>query len=640
MDFFQRQEQARKNSRRLVLLFITAVLCIVVAINLVAGFLLGGMRPASVPLSSWLQQNPGFVAAVTGIALLIIIGASAFRIFSLRGGGSTVAESLGGTAVPQDTRDPLERRLRNVVEEMAIASSLPVPEIYVLKHESGINAFAAGFTQSDAAVAVTQGTLDQLNRDELQGVIAHEFSHILNGDMRLNLRLMGTIFGILAISQLGRLLLRSGRWSSFKSRSSNRNGGSAVAAIMFLGVSLFLIGSIGVFFARLIKAGVSRQREYLADASAVQFTRQNAGIAGALKKIAGLGIGSRISSANAEEISHMLFASGMRFFSRMMSTHPPLEDRIRALDPSFKGTIESRPGAVTPGPGAMGLAAGVQQLDGATVAGLAGSPASAHIDHAAGMLQTLPVAMLEDLHSTQAAPRVIMALFLNPADAQRDAQLKLLSARLGSQAANDILAQQQQLADLPRQLRLPVLELSFPALRRLPETQRSFYLELGRELVEHDAQVDYHEFALLQVLEVYLRDLARPRRPMQKRQSKRKVFPAISRLFSFLAQAGQADTELAKQAFQLANNQLFPKLPDSQRPPFLANEPDVHALWDDLSLLDQLAPRGKRRLIQAMTDLILHDKKQEILEVELLRCFAASLHIPLPPMDLAAISQQ
>ncbi len=640
MDFFQRQEQARKNSRRLVVLFIVAVLCIVAAINLVAALLLGGSRPASMSLTTWLQQNPELVASATGITLLIILGASVFRIISLRGGGSTVAESLGGTPVSPDTRDPLERRLRNVVEEMAIASSLPVPEIYVLKHESGINAFAAGFTQSDAAVAVTQGALEQLNRDELQGVIAHEFSHILNGDMRLNLRLMGTIFGILAISQIGRLLLRSGRWSGFKSRSSNRNGGSAVAAIMFLGVSLFLIGSIGVFFGRLIKAGVSRQREYLADASAVQFTRQNAGIAGALKKIAGLGAGSRMSSANTEEVSHMLFASGMRFFSRMMSTHPPLEDRIRALDPGFKGSIGPDVGRGIGSESGMGLAAGIQQLDGATVAGLAGGPASAHIDHAAGMLQTLPVAMLEDLHSTQAAPRVIMALFLNSADAQQNAQLKLLSARLGSQAANDILAQRQQLADLPRQLRLPVLELSFPALRRLPETQRTFYLELGRELVEHDSQVDYHEFALLQVLEVYLRDLARPRRPMQKRQPKRKVFSAISRLFSFLAQAGQANNELAKQAFQLANNQLFPKLVDSQRPPFLANEPDLRALRDDLLLLDQLPPRGKRRLIQAMTDLILHDKKQEILEVELLRCFASSLHIPLPPMALAAISQR
>ncbi len=640
MDFFQRQEQARKNSRRLVLLFITAVLCIVLAINLVAGFLLGGMRPASVPLSYWLQQNPGFVAGVTGITLLIIIGSSAFRIFSLRGGGSTVAESLGGTAVSPSTRDPLERRLRNVVEEMAIASSVPVPEIYVLKHESGINAFAAGFTQSDAVVAVTQGTLEQLNRDELQGVIAHEFSHILNGDMRLNLRLMGTIFGILAISQIGRLLLRSGKWGRFKVRSSDRNGGSAVAAIMFLGVSLFLIGSIGVFFGRLIKAGVSRQREYLADASAVQFTRQNAGIAGALKKIAGLGAGSRMSSANTEEVSHMLFASGMRFFSRMMSTHPPLEDRIRALDPSFKGTIESRPGAVTPGPGAMGLAAGVQQLDGATIASLAGGPASAHIEQAAGMLESLPVAMLEDSHSTQAAPRVIMALFLNPDESQRDAQLKLLAAKLGTQAAQGILEQQQQLAELPRQFRLPVLELSFPALRRLPEAQRTFFLELGRELVEYDSQVDYHEFALLQVLEVYLRDLAKPRRPLQKKQPRRQVFPAISRLFSFLAVAGQVDTELAEQAFALANKQLFPKLPDSQRPAFLPGAPDLHALWDDLTLLDQLPPRGKRRLIQAMTDLILHDKKQEILEVELLRCFAASLHIPLPPMNLAAIDQQ
>lgn len=639
MDFFQRQEQARKNSRRLVVLFIVAVLCIVVALNLVAAFVLGGMRPESMPLSTWFQQNPSFAAWVTGLTLLVILGASVFRIISLSGGGSTVAESLGGTAVSPDTRDPLERRLRNVVEEMAIASSLPVPEIYVLKHESGINAFAAGFTQSDAVVAVTQGTLEQLNRDELQGVVAHEFSHILNGDMRLNLRLMGTIFGILAISQLGRLLLRSGRWGGFKSRGSNRNGGSAVAAVMLLGVSLFLIGSIGVFFGRLIKAGVSRQREYLADSSAVQFTRQTTGIAGALKKIAGLGAGSRMASANTEEISHMLFASGMRFFSRMMSTHPPLEDRIRALDPGFTGTVKPGPGRSAPGAATMGLAAGIRQLDGATIASLAGEPASAHIDLAAGMLENLPVTMLEDLHSSQAAPRILLALFLNPADSPRAGQLQLLSARLGPESAANISGHHQELTKLPRQFRLPVLELSFPAMRRLPEARRTFFLELCRELVEHDGQVDYHEFALLQVLEVYLRDLARPRRLAHTRQSKRKVFPAISRLFSFLAQAGHSNAEVARQAFQLANNQLFPKLPDSRRPPFLPQEPDFHALKDDLLLLDQLPPQGKRRLIQVMTDLILQNKKQEILEVELLRCFSASLHIPLPPMDLADLSQ-
>lgn len=640
MDFFQRQEQARKNSRRLVVLFIVAVLCIVVALNLASAFVLGGMRPASMPLSAWFQQNPSFAAWVTGLTLLVILGASAFRMASLSGGGSTVAESLGGTAVSPDTRDPLERRLRNVVEEMAIASSLPVPEIYVLKHESGINAFAAGFTQSDAVVAVTQGTLEQLNRDELQGVVAHEFSHILNGDMRLNLRLMGVIFGILAISQLGRLLLRSGKWGRFKIRSSDRNGGSAIAVVMLFGVSLFLIGSIGVFFGRLIKAGVSRQREYLADASAVQFTRQNAGIAGALKKIAGLGEGSRMSSVNTEEISHMLFASGIRFFSRMLSTHPPLEDRIRALDPSFKGIIDPGVGRGTGSESSMGLAAGIQQLDGASIASLAGKVSSEHIENAAGILDRLPVTMLEDLHSSQAAPRVVMALFLHAGDAPRNAQLQMLSARLGAQSAADIQEHYARLANMPRQLRLPVLELSLPALRRLPEATRTFFLELGRELVAHDGQVDYQEFALLQVLEVYLRDLARPRQPMQKRQSERRVFPAISRLFSFLAQAGQSNSEMAGQAFELAIKQLLPKLSDSRRPRFLDQPPDFHVLKDDLALLDQLAPRGKRRLIQAMTDLILHDKKQEILEVELLRCFSASLHIPLPPMDLAAFDQK
>ena len=505
MDFFQRQERARSNSRRLVWLFALAVVGIVIALNMVASVLFSGLHGESrslLPGLWWYQQNLPIVSAVTSGSLVLIFASSAFRIASLRSGGTAVAEALGGTFIAQDTRDPLERRLRNVVEEMSIASALPVPNIYVLWQETGINAFAAGFTQSDAAVVVTRGTLEQLTRDELQGVVAHEFSHILNGDMRLNLRLMGVLFGILVIGQLGRIILRSGRFGSTGGRSSGSKRGGGVAAVLMLGVALFLIGYIGVFFGRLIKASVSRQREYLADSSAVQFTRQSSGIAGALKKIAGLGVGSRMRSMQAEEISHMLFASGSRFFSGWMATHPPIEDRIKALDPSFKGIVPGSARVQAPMPGVSGLSGSA--LTGSNVAGLAGKPDSNGISLAAGLLEHLPASITEDLQSTTAMPKLLLALLLSKDTRERESQVALLERRLGAAAAAEIVKNRELLGGFSRQLRLPILELCFPSLRRVPAPKRTFYLELGTELVERDGHVDYQEFALLQVLSLSL----------------------------------------------------------------------------------------------------------------------------------------
>jgi Zn-dependent protease with chaperone function len=638
MDFFQRQQLARKNSRRLVWLFVLAVIGIVVALNIVAGVLYSIMHGESrflVPPPWWYRDNLTIVAAVSGASLMLIAGASAFRIASLRSGGGTVAEALGGTLVSLDTRDPLERRLRNVVEEMSIASALPVPDVYVLGHEDGINAFAAGFTQSDAAIAVTRGALEKLNRDELQGVIAHEFSHVLNGDMRLNLRLVGILFGILVIGQAGRMILRSGSRGRVSVRSSGGNKGSGVAIALVLGLALFAIGYIGVFFGRLIKAGVSRQREYLADASAVQFTRQNLGIAGALKKIAGLGQGSRMQTARAEEISHMLFASGMRFFSGWMATHPPIEDRIRALEPGFKDlgdTTISGSGLVA---GAAGFAAGATKLTGHGMVGHAGSIDDGGISHAAGLLSSLPESVLEDIQSPTAAPKVMLALLLSKQPGQRQDQVALIAGKLGAEVAADILRIREVLGGLTRQLRLPVLELCFPALRRLPQAKLDFFHSLARELVERDGHIDYQEFALLQVLGVYLEDLQHPGRRTRKRQVKRKIIPALARVFALLAKAGNPDAAAARKAYESAISGL-PGI-QKQIPPWSEQTSDLQQISRDLSLLDQLPPAGKRTLIQAMTDLMLQDQRAEILELEILRCFAASMHIPLPPMELVSI---
>src|SRR5690606_28971990 len=278
-----------------------------------------------------------------------------------RQGGSVVAGLLGGLPVNPATDDPDERRLVNVVEEMAIASGVPVPAIYVLPGEESINAFAAGYGVHDAAVAVTRGALKHLTRDELQGVIAHEFSHILNGDMRLNIRLIGLLHGLLLLALIGRVLLRSGG----RSRGRRKEKGGSVQ-VALIGLGLVLLGYIGVFFGKLIKAAASRQREYLADAAAVQFTRNPEGIAGALKKIGALGAGSRIVHPRAEELSHLYFASGLRSsFAGLFATHPPLVERIRRIDPSFSGDFE---GVFEAAAAREALAAGPQEAQHGTAA--------------------------------------------------------------------------------------------------------------------------------------------------------------------------------------------------------------------------------------------------------------------------------
>ena len=328
MDFFEHQDQARKHTKVLVVYFVIAVGCIIASVyiaSLLIFYGTGTEQEAGEPLRKLVLWNPQlFLYVVLGTLGVVIIG-SLYKTAALAKGGSAVAESLGGRLISPNTTHPAERKLRNVVEEMAIASGVPVPKIYVLDDEKGINAFAAGHAPGDAAIAVTRGCMTLLNRDELQGVIGHEFSHILNRDMRLNLRIMGVIFGIVCLAVIGRVLIYS-------------RGGRDRNPLMFLGLALIVIGAIGVFFGRLIQAALSRQREFLADASSVQFTRNPAGLSGALQKIGGAG--SKLESAHAGEASHMFFGNGMgKPFLGALATHPPLATRIRAIDPSWDGKL-------------------------------------------------------------------------------------------------------------------------------------------------------------------------------------------------------------------------------------------------------------------------------------------------------------
>jgi Zn-dependent protease with chaperone function len=329
MNFFERQNEARRASRRLVILFGLAVLAVIAAVDFVLFAVMARLtanQPGyDVSITGWMAAHPGTVVGTTLAVLAVIALASFYKTMVLGGGGGVVARSLGGVRVSADTTDPLQRRLLNVVEEMAIASGVPMPEVYLLEHETGINAFAAGHNPSNAAIGVTRGTLATLNRSELQGVIAHEFSHILNGDMRLNLRLMGLLFGLLVIALIARTMMRGATY--FR---GDKKGGAAIVLVIALAV--LVVGYVGLFFGRLIQAAVSRSRESLADASAVQFTRDPTGLRGALVKIGAATSGSKIGNPEVEEVAHMLFAPGMR---RLFATHPPLLERLEAIDPHF-----------------------------------------------------------------------------------------------------------------------------------------------------------------------------------------------------------------------------------------------------------------------------------------------------------------
>jgi len=280
MDFFGHQERARRHTSWLVALYALAVGCIIVAVYLVFAVALAANGDGDTPSSLW---DPTLFAGVAVAISALVFAGSFFKTMQLSKGGSVVATSLGGRLVAPNTRNGDERKLLNVVEEMALAAGIAVPQVYLLDGESGINAFAAGFSPRDAVIGVTRGCVETLTRDELQGVIAHEFSHIVNGDMRLNIRLMGILFGILMLTIVGRVLLRTAYFSGGgSSRGGKKQGGNPLP---FIGLALMIIGYIGVFFANLIKSAISRQREYFSDASAVQYTRNPSGISGALKKI-------------------------------------------------------------------------------------------------------------------------------------------------------------------------------------------------------------------------------------------------------------------------------------------------------------------------------------------------------------------
>ena len=626
MNFFERQAAARRTSSRLVLLFALAVLGIMLAVDVVV----------------WLvTQSTGMVLFASVATLGVIALGSLYRIASLGGGGEPVAQQMGGTLVPEDTHDPALRRLRNVVEEISIASGVPVPKLYVLEHEAGINAFAAGYTTSDAVVAVTRGALDRLNRDELQGVIAHEFSHILNGDMRLNIRLIGVLFGILMIGLIGRKILEHGR---FVSRGRDNSGAALLAAALVA----MAVGYIGLFFGRRIKAGVSRSRERLADASAVQFTRQTQGLAGALKKIGGLQEGARLNDrSDAEEVSHMLFGDGVGF-SGLFATHPPLLERIRALEPGFGGEqlkhLQAQWRAAPPDglqeDIAMGLDGHVgSRLPSASrqlavsapvVAAQVATPAADDYQRADSIVGAIPDALRDLAAGRDTVMPLLLALLLAGDEALAARQQAEIAARLDADTGLQAQRIHQQLtADLHPMLRLPLAALAFPVLRQRPRPRLDAFLDAVDAVVHADGDVSLFEYCLAQLLRVHVREALDPARYARfGRRKPGSVRREFATLLALVAQAGHQDDASAQRAYLAGLQRVLPRDHLPYAPP-AGGVQALDAVWEPLDALDPLA---KQAMVEAITAAIAHDGRVSVAESELLRTLCGVLHCPLPPV--------
>ncbi len=669
MDFFEHQERARRGTIWLIGYFVLAVIMVILAVYAAAVGIVGFIeaKQNEGQLRLWI---PELFAAVTAATVLVIFTGSIYKIWQVSGSGEHVAQSLGGREVQANTRDLGERILLNVVEEMALASGTPVPPVYIMNDEEGINAFAAGTTPQNAVVGITRGAVDTLSRDQLQGVIAHEFSHILNGDMRLNIRLMGWLHGILLLALIGYTIFRTigyGNYRSSSSSSNNKKGeGGLVIALLLASIALIAIGYIGVFFAQLIKAAVSRQREYLADASAVQFTRNPEGISGALKKIGGWQAHSKIKAVGAEEASHMFFSSAM--LSSVFATHPPLPDRIRRIDPQFMAS--SRPsdpmkhtGDEIIDPRSLALARG--KLDVATV-GLAGQtpirdlgqahavavagaqriandpdhmvesighPTVEHIQQIHGLVDRLDPLLASSVRDPLSAVAVIYALLLAPPDSEiRAAQNKILELQADVLVQSEMKRVQKAIEQLVPEQRLPVACLALPALHQMSPAQTLEFQNTAAALIRVDNRTTLFEFAVSRFIAKRLVARLKPQRakPISNRAGAEFRDP-FAVVLSTLAKVGDPANPNTAFAMGLqALDQDGVALKSCQL--LSAERLSVPELDKALDMLEYASPKAKRSMLAAFTACISADHKVSVQEGELLRVIADALGSPVPPI--------
>ena len=642
MNFFKAQDQARKSTFRLVMLFSLAIITLILLTNIVV---IVTLEYQSLPLllespSNFLLQldSQTFVFVSLGVGSVILL-ASMLKLLQLSQGGRVVAEYLGGQAIPFNSDDPAHQKVLNVVEEMAIASGSHVPVIYLLE-EQGINAFAAGWNSGDAIIGITRGAVEKLNRDELQAVIAHEFSHILNGDMRLNIQLTGVLYGIEVIGLIGKNILRIFNGGHRHSRTPSGNSGGGFAAFMVFAVALLLIGYLGMLFGNLIKASISRHREYLADASAVQFTRNPFSIANALKKIGGDSSGSLLNLNRANEYSHLYFANGIKkSWFNGFDTHPPLDERIQRLDPQWDGRYTLPPKPTPPKVDveqqqkkqlatSIGMATAViQSFDALDSVGKA--PNEKHIGYAHQLLDELPKALHNELKDPYAVRAAIYALLLDHNADIHKKQLFHLKKHADKGVYQHLTQLTKQVSQLSPSLRLPLIDLAIPTLRELSLKQYRLFRANALVLMKADQQIDINEWILQHILFRHLDEAFNLRkRPASRHALIGAVKHPCEIMLSRLAYAEHQDEAEAQQAFIAGRKAIGAGALN-----IIAKDDITPKQLDEaMDQLEMLKPLLKQRFLKACAVCLTHNDTVTIEGAEILRALASGLDCPIPPI--------
>lgn len=636
MDFFEAQDRAKRNTGKLVLLYVLAVIGIIFSVYIISLILFHTQVTVVGGVSFW---YPGWLLTVS-VLIFLMIGIGTFhRVAQLRKGGSAVAELLGGRRVNPSTTDTSERRLMNIVEEMSIASGLPVPDVYILDNEENINAFAAGFGTNDAAVGVTRGCLEQLTRDELQGVIAHEFSHIFNGDMRLNIRLIGILNGILVIHIMGMILMRSAFYTGAMRSRGNNKGNSAIAILLF-GVALIVIGYIGMIFGRMIQSAISRQREYLADAAAVQYTRNPDGLAGALSKIGSKRKGAEIKDGHAMEMSHLFFANSFHSaLDKLFATHPPIEDRIKAIAPSFgygKSSKENRIRQQFQQQHVAGTAEGGGQIRGIgghaaltpeVILAAIGTIGAGNLNRAGELLREIPQDLRQAAHEPLAAEALIYALLFSTSSGSNNKLPDWFFLDAGEEVGLETEKLIRLLKDADRNWYLPLAELALPSLRHMSKGQYQVFRSVLEKMITEGSPGNLFGFALEKMvthqLDTAFSDV---KKPEIRHHHLKTLDTELSLLLSALSHASDTDTQ---QAWDAGLQPISRVKPDGME--LLPREKcTVKELNHALDELAASANPVKKYVMSAVIHCITSDQKISAEERELTRAISEALDSPIP----------
>ncbi len=664
MNFFEQQDKARQRTFILLFFYVLSVLGTIISVYGAVRLCWYFMRvyrkspfyePAygPIPFDFW---DLNCFLIVTGVVFLVVLAGTLIKIAQFSKGGATVAKMLGGEQILPSTKDPDERKVLNVVEEMSIASGIPVPAVFLLKSEYGINAFAAGFSMQDVVIGVTRGAVSLLSRDELQGVIAHEFSHIFNGDMRLNMHLTGFLNGLLLIALTGKTLLRGVRGG--QGRSSGRGSGAVILLILLFALLLLVVGYIGVFFCNWIKSAVSRQREYLADASSVQYTRNPSGLAGALKKIAGLSDGSFVRQAKAEEVSHFFFSDGVALLGgTIFSTHPPIHTRIRLLDPSFNGkypviqsiaptqTRTSRSARTAKSHLSEKLTEWEKKMSlfqmprtdsghgslAESVILQVGVITDDQLNRASEIRGALPALFKEMVTSVTGSIALVYGLLIDRRSTDvRSRQLEYLARHADPSVYQTLLKLLPDFSSLKTEWCLPLLDLATPTLKtQAPELYEKFR-EHVEALIHEDKSVSVFEFVLEQVVLHHLDFFfGKAEKTKVVYSDWKPILPDCEILLSYLSGAGSFSRPLAEKSFLKAVESLGLHFSWKLIPfELLTHDQTAGALKKIAAASSKL----KEQFLKACVHCIEHDGRLDVRELELLRAFASTLDCPIPPL--------